>query len=464
MAILVKNLPGPKGSPVVGNLFSLDLPDLHNQIESWADEHGDVFMLDLGIFKHLVVARPSMIQRILADRPDGFIRSSKLKKVILEGGVHGVFNAEGEDWKRHRHIVAKGLDVRHQKDFYPAMTPVLERLYNKWKNHADSGETFDIQKDLFRFTVDVTASLAFGYPMNTLEQEGSAIQDHMNKVFPTIFKRLNMPVPWYKLYKTKGDKEFEVAVDEMNRLVDEFIVSAKKRLNDHPELKENPPSVIEAILVAAEEDPNFNDEEVRGNLLTLLLAGEDTTAHTLTWLIYLLADQPEVVENIRQESDLVLGDSHWAAVYDQNSKMKYLEGTAFESMRFKPVAPMMLFETLEDFELEDVLIEKGQRILTQHRYASLLDENFTDSKDFKPERWLKESRCPVHNTEAFTPFGGGPRYCPGRNLAILEIRMVMSMLLKNFDIELIGKENVKEKMAFVMMATGYKAKLTHRKS
>ena len=463
MATRVKNLPGPKGIPVFGHLFSLDLPDLHNQIETWADEHGDVFMLDLGIFKHLVVTRPSMIQKILADRPDGYIRSSKLRKVILEGGVNGVFNAEGDDWKRHRHIVAKGLDVRHQKDFYPAMTPVLERLYNKWKQHADSEEAFDIQKDLFRFTVDVTASLAFGYPMNTLEQEGSAIQDHMNKVFPTIFNRLNMPIPWYKLYKKKGDKEFDVAVDEMNRLVDEFIASAKQRLQDNPELKKNPPSVIEAILVAAEEDPNFNDEEVRGNLLTLLLAGEDTTAHTLTWLIYLLADQPEVVENMRKEADSVLGDDFWATRYDQNSQMKYIEGTAFESMRFKPVAPVMLFETLEDFEVEGVFIEKGQRILTQHRYASLQEENFTSSAEFKPERWLKESRCPVHNTEAFTPFGGGPRYCPGRNLAILEIRMVMSMLLKNFEVEIVGKEDVKEIMAFVMMASGYKAKLKHRK-
>lgn len=463
MSTRVKNLPGPKGSPIVGNMFSLDLPDFHNQLESWVNEYGDVYQLDLGLFRHLVIARPSIIQSILSTRPDGFIRSKKLNKVISDGGVHGVFNAEGKDWSKHRPIVAKGLDVRHQKDFYPAMEPVLKRLYDKWQKDAASGQAFDIQKDLFRFTVDVTASLAFGYPMNTIEQEGSAIQDHMAKVFPMIFKRINMPIPWYKLRRTKDDKEFDIAVTEMNRLVDEFIVSARQRLKEHPEYRENPPSAIEAILVAAEEDPEFTDADVRGNLLTLLMAGEDTTAHTLAWFIYLLTQESEVCDHIRKEADSVLEGNRWAERYEQNAQLKYLEGAAFEAMRFKPVAPLMLWEAAEEIELEGVLIEKGQRILTHHRYGALNEENFTEADSFKPERWLKESRCPVHNTEAYTPFGGGPRYCPGRNLAILEIRMVMSMLLKNFDLELVTEYGeTKERMAFVMMSSGYQVRLKAR--
>ncbi len=465
MATSVKNLPGPKGFPVVGNMFSLDLPDLHNQLQKWAHEYGDVYKLDLGLFTHLVIAKPSMIQTILSERPQKFVRSEKLRSVILDAGVHGVFNAEGADWSKHRPIVAKGLDVRHQKDFYPSIEPVLERLYNKWKKDADSGMPFDIQKDLFRFTVDVTSSLAFGYPMNTIEQEGSAIQDHMAKVFPMMFRRINQPIPWYKWYRTAADKEYDVAVKEMNRLVDEFIVNARQRLIDYPEMRENPPSVIEAILVAAEEDEAFTDADVRGNLLTLLMAGEDTTAHTLTWFIYLLTQEEEVCKSIRKEADEILGTNLWAERYEQNAQLKYLEGAAFEAMRFKPVAPMLLWEAAEDVEIEGVFIEKGQRILTHHRYGAVLDTHFTDAERFKPERWLKESRCPVHKTEAFTPFGGGPRYCPGRNLAILEIRMVMAMLLKNFEIELVTEySDVKEIMAFVMMSKGYQVRLKPRNS
>lgn len=460
MAVKVKDLPGPKGKPIVGNLFSLDLPQLHNSIEEWSKEYGDIFRLNLGIFDHLVVTRPSMLQKIMKERPEGFARSNKMNKVIREGGVHGVFNSEGDDWNRHRPIVAKGLDVKHQKDFYPAIEPVLGRLYKKWLDRAESGEAFILQKDLLRFTVDVTSSLAFGYPMNTIEEQGGAIQDHMEKVFPMIFKRINMPIPWYKIYRTKEDKEFDIAVEEMNRLVDEFIASAKERLEKNPELRKNPPSVIEAIIVAAEEEDDFSTKEVRGNLLTLLMAGEDTTALTLTWMVYLLSQKPEVTSVMRAEAREILGDKKWATAYEDNMRMRYIEGAAFESMRFKPVAPVMLFQANEDFQLEEVAIKKGQRILTQHRYGALQDENFTDALDFKPERWLKESRCPVHNTEAFSPFGGGARYCPGRNLAILEIRMVMSMLLQNFEVELITPyDSVNEKMAFTMMSSPYMVRL-----
>ncbi|GAB5418840.1 MAG: hypothetical protein Crog4KO_01790 [Crocinitomicaceae bacterium] len=463
MSITIKDLPGPKGKPIVGNLFSLDLPQLHNSIEDWSDEFGDVFRLDLGIFSQLVITRPSILQKIMKERPHSFSRNTKMNQIIREGGVHGVFNVEGEDWRKHRPIVAKGLDVKHQKDFYPAMEPVLGRLYKKWSERAESGEPFVIQKDLLRFTVDVTSSLAFGYPMNTIEEKGSAIQDHMEKVFPMIFKRINMPVPWYKVYRNKEDREFDIAVQEMNRLVDEFIESAKKRLEDNPELRKNPPSVIEAILVAAEEDDQFDAKDVRGNLLTLLMAGEDTTAVTLNWMIYLLSQQREVTSKMRHEAIDVLGEKRWANVYEDNAKMRYIEGAAFESMRFKPVAPVMLFEANEDVQLEEISVKKGQRILTQHRYGSLREENFTDASEYKPERWLKESKCPVHNSQAFSPFGGGARYCPGRNLALLEVKMVMSMLLKNFEVELVSPyDSVDEIMAFTMMASPYEVRLRKR--
>lgn len=464
MPITLKELPGPKGLPLLGNLFNLDLPNLHNQVEEWSKEFGDVYYLNLGITSQLVVTRPSLIQKILVARPTEFIRMQKMTSVIRQAGVHGVFNAEGEDWKVHRDIVAKGLDVKHQKAFYPSMLPIIEKLYNKWEKEAEKGEPFDIQRDLFRFTVDITSSLAFGFPMNTLEQEGSAIQDHMEKVFPMIFKRINEPIPWYKIIKSKSDKEFDVAVVEMNVLIDEFIESARKRIKEDPSLRENPNNLIESILIAAEEDENFTDEYVRGNLATLLLAGEDTTAHTLIWMLYLLTENPELQNEIRSEVDDVLGENNWTKNYENNNKLRYVEGMAMESMRFKPVAPVLLFEATADIELEGILFEKGQRILTQNRPGAKSDEFFTDALSIKPERWLKDSGCPVHNMDAFTPFGGGPRYCPGRNLAILEIRMVISMLFKNFDIEMVTPhEDINEIMAFTMMSSPFNVRLTKRK-
>ena len=216
-------------------------------------------------------------------------------------------------------------------------------------------------------------------------------------------------------------------------------------------------------MIAAEEEENFSLEGVRGNLLTLLMAGEDTTAHTLIWLMYLLTIHTDIQDGIREEVDRVLGDEPWLKTYASNNDLKYIDGVMYESMRFKPVAPVMLFQATRDMELEELSIKKGQKILTQWRSAALKDKYFSDAMMFKPERWMKNSGCPVHTQDAFTPFGSGPRYCPGRNLAILEVRMVLAMLFKNFEIEMVTKhEDIDEIMAFTMMASGYQVRLKRR--
>lgn len=460
MTIRVKNLPGPKGAPVVGNLFRLDLPNLHRQIEQWADEYGDVYCLDVGVRKQLVVTRPSMIQAISLDRPDTFARAKSLDRILRDGGVHGVFNAEGEEWKRHRNVVAKGLDVRHLQKFYPSLEQKVERLYQKWKKNAEEGSIFDIQKDLLRFTVDVTTDLAFGHDINTLGKEGGVIQDHMEKIFPMLFKRINQPFPFYRYWKTKADKEFDTAVSKMNKLVKIFIEETRSRMEANPKLREEPENLIESILVAAEEEGAFSDDEIRGNLLTLLMAGEDTTALTLSWMLVLLTENKDIEEKIREEVNSLLPESKWPEDYASNSKLRYIEGVAMEALRFKPIAPIILHSALKDTEIEGIEIKKGQMVLTQYRHGALSDLYFTEAKKFRPERWLKESRCPMHNTDAFTPFGAGPRFCPGRNLAILEIRAVIAMLYRNFEIEMItAHKEIPEIMAFTMMAGEYRVKL-----
>lgn len=462
MTVQIEDLNGPKGLPLVGNVFRLDLPRIHQQIEQWADAYGDVYRLDLVGTNQMVVTRPSLINAIANERPHAFKRAGKLNQVISDGGVHGVFNAEGEDWKRYRAVVTKGLDVKHQQEFYPDLSEKVHILYEKWKKDADANRVIDIQKDLLRFTVDITTLLAFGYDIDTMCQEGGVIQDHLEVIFPTLFKRINMPISWYKLYRTKKDKAFEKAVSEMNAIVDVFIGDARKRLETEPERKAHPKNLLESILIAAEEEGRFSIDEIRGNLMTLLMAGEDTTAHTLTWMIYLLLREPEVVAKIRQEADEILGEERYCSDYSDNQKLKFAEATANESLRFKPVAPILLHEALDNIDLEEFHIKKGQKILTQYRHGALKDNYFSEAKNIKPERWLKGMGCPVHNTEAFTPFGAGPRYCPGRNLALLEIRAVISMLYKNFEVELAPGERVEEVMAFTMMASSLKVRLKNR--
>ncbi len=466
MAISFKELKGPKGFPIIGSLHKIEVGNMHNQIEGWADEFGKVYKLILGPSKLTVITDPDIIHEILRQRPDKFRRMAKMDGVLSEAGVDGVFNAEGERWKAHRRIVNKGLDVKHQQQYFPDILISVERLFNKWSKAAENDLSFDIQQDLLRFTVDVTTSLAFGYKMNTLEEDGDVIQDHLEKIFPIIFKRINAPIPLWRYFKSKKDKEFDGAVVEINRFIDDLLLVGKKRFEENPELADSPTNFLESLLVAAEEEDGLTSDDIRGNLLTVLMAGEDTTAHTLAWASFLLAENPEIQEKMFSESEKVLNNNNWLDDYGSHSSLVYAEAVALETMRLKPVAPLLLHEPLEKVEISGYSFEKGSKLLFQLRYSNLKEENFINPLKFDPDRWINEEKgkCPMgHDTKAFIPFGSGARFCPGKNLAMLELKLVLSMLMKNFKIELATpKDDVKEIMAFTMMPSTFKVKLTKR--
>ena len=281
-----------------------------------------------------------------------------------------------------------------------------------------------------------------------------------------IFKRINDPFPFWGYFKTKKDKIFDNAVLEIHKLIDEFILDGKKKLKDNPVLREHPTNFLESLLVAAEEEDTLTDEDVRGNLLTILMAGEDTTAHTLAWSIYLLAQHPEVQDRLHEEAKTVLENNNWLEKYNSHSALVYSEAVAMETMRIKPVAPLIYNQALEDVEINGYLFKKDSKLLIESRYAGMQDANFSNAKEFKPERWIKQEKgkCPMgHDTKAYIPFGAGARFCPGKNLAMLEMKLVLSMLMRNFKVELITPANeVKEVMAFTMMPSEYQVKLIKR--
>jgi cytochrome P450 len=469
MPIHYNDLPGPKGLPLIGNLHQVRFSTLHQYFEKQALQYGDVFKVKLGPTRLTVISRPELIHRILKSRPNHFRRMTKLDNVLQAEGIHGVFNAEGDAWKVHRRIVTRGLDIKHQQQFFPAMTGIVRRLHKKLQSAADTGTPCPIKDELKRFTVDVTTSLAFGVDMNTLGQQGGVIQDQMELIFPTIFKRINNPFPLHRIYKTKKDKAYDHAMREVEQAVHDFIKSGKERLAKNPALREKPENILDALLVAADEETSINDREIKSNLLTLLLAGEDTTAHSLAWALYFTCQHPDVQHKLQQEADAIIGDGICLDQYEKQDELVYTTSVIQEALRLKSVAPIMLVEPLDDIVFDDYQFSKGSGIALLVRSGAMRDQYFTASESFNPKRWMKDEtakrQCPVHNLDAFFPFGSGPRLCPGKNLAMLEMKLVLSMLMKNFTIEMITPaQEVGEHLAFTMMPADFFMAIKRRDS
>lgn len=458
-------LPGPRGWPLVGNLLQLDRQRVHHTVEQWALRFGPVFQIRLGPTRFLVVADHQAIAGMLRDRPDGFRRPPRLEIIWNEMGLApGVFGANGEAWRRQRRMVMAGFDPGHVRAYFPALNRVTSRLRERWRAAAGAGTTIDLQADLMRFTVDAIAGLAFGKEMHTLDSEEGRIQHHLDKIFPAVARRMLAPYPYWRHVRLPGDYRLEAHVRAVNTAVQGFISDARARLALQPELRERPSNLLEAMVVAADQpDSGVDDRDVSGNVLTMLLAGEDTTANTLAWLLHLLHENPIAMGCASDEVRRVCGGSIGGdgdLTPEQIDQLEYVEACIHETMRLKPVGPLNVVQALRDTQVAGVRVPRGTMVWCVMRHDTVAEQYFADAARFQPQRWLT---TPNGNASASAakrvsmPFGAGPRVCPGRFLALQEMKMVVAMLLFHFDVLSVTtarRGGPREHLAFTMAPVG----------
>lgn len=463
--LLLKDLPGPKGLPILGNAAQFQPEQMHRQLEAWSSIYGKRYRIALGKRRLLVCADPDDIAAVLKDRPNGFRRSSRLEMVGTELEMAGVFGANGEDWRRQRTFVMHAFNPTHVKSYFPSLQTVASRLLQRWTRLADQSATFELEPDLMRFTVDVTAGLAFGTDINTIESDGPMIQEHLGLIFRMLQKRLFAAFPYWHWIRRAEDRALEHSVGVVHREIHQFIEQARARMDKDPALFLHPTNLLEAMIAAQKQNAAAVSElELRGNVLTMLLAGEDTTAHTLAWLIYQLSRHPQVFARMRAEVDAIVAGDALPVGHGQLSEMAYTEACINESMRLRPVAPLIVAEAVNDTTVADVAIPKGTVIMLLTRVAAMDDANFADATAFRPDRWLMPA-SEGNSKKVSIPFGAGPRLCPGRFLAIEEMKMALSMLVRNFDIERVETPDgqpPQERMTLTMAPVGLQLTLRRR--
>ncbi|TAM41699.1 MAG: cytochrome P450 [Burkholderiaceae bacterium] len=460
------DLPGPVGVPVLGNLLQIRPASMHRQLETWAQTYGRLFRIRMGRRELLVVADHELFGAVLRDRPERFRRPLMGGRISREMGFdQGLFFANDDVWRRQRRMVMAGLDPGHIKAYFPSLLKVARRLQTRWQAVARSGASIDLQADLMCFTVDAIAGLAFGADVNTLASDEDVIQQHLNKIFPAMSRRIFSLVPYWRYIRLPVDRALDRSVAEVRVAVRGFIAQARRRLQADPALREHPSNLLEAMIIAADQgDSGMTDHDVAGNVVTMLLAGEDTTANTLAWMIYLLHRSPATLQRAREEVRRVAGDPSQFTP-ERIAGLDYLEACAHETMRLKPVAPLLAVQAVKGTTIADVQIPADTVVIGLMRHDSLLERHFPDAAAFKPERWLGDggpAQAASSAKRVSMPFGAGPRVCPGRYLALLEIKMAAATLLSGFEIESVGPAtgtDVPEHMAFSMGPLGLRMRL-----
>jgi cytochrome P450 len=359
------DLPGPRPYPVVGNALQLDSRTSHLQMQRWCDEYGPIYRLRIGPRRVMVIGDHALVARVLRDRPDGFRRTSGWKRSGRgDGPAAGPVRANGEVWKRQRRMVMARLRPGPCAALLPVALQAWQRLVGAGRRPRSRAQTIDLQADLMRYTVDTIAGLAFGAEVNTLETDDDVIQHHLDKIFPALGRGMLSPLPIWRWWRSAADRELERSVVEVNKAVDGFIAQARARLAADP----SPACARRTCWRPCSPPPTSpaaasTTSQVAGNVLTMLLAGEDTTANTIAWMIHLLWHHPAALARATAEVRACRGGDPARPTWDEMAQLDFIEACCHETMRLKPVAPLLPLQALADTTLADVQVPKGMVVI-----------------------------------------------------------------------------------------------------
>jgi cytochrome P450 len=467
----IADLPGPRGLPLFGSAHRLvPVSRTHTVFERWSREYGPIFRTKFGPQLVVTVSDADAINAILRDRPEGFRRSSEQATVIAEmnevvpamrDNPRGVFIAEGDEWKRQRRLVITALNKDHLHRYFEVVRTATERLHRRLLAASREGTAVSISDYLTAFTVDVTVALAFGHDLNTLERGDGALQGHIQRILRMTARRLSAPFPYWRRFRLPADRALDRSVIELYGAVRGFIEASRRRMAERPELYEAPENLLEGMLAAQRRDGSFTDSEIASNAIVILLAGEDTTAHTLGWTTWLLGSRPGTQRRLAEEASKAFGSSPFPSSYEAAESLPFSEAVLRESMRLKSVGPLMGVEPLEERVVCDTRIPAGTLLLLLLRESTRKAAG--RSEEFHPDRWLEDDEAT--RAPKSLSFGAGPRFCPGRNLAFLEAKAALGTIARNFEFDLDESGGaVRESFGFTMVPQGLRLRLRERRA
>ncbi|GAB3795802.1 cytochrome P450 [Micromonospora zhanjiangensis] len=443
--LTVADLAGPPGLPVVGNLPAFARGAIpHRRLYGWREKYGATFRMRFPGTDVVVTSEPGIIDTVLRDRPTSFRRARFVSDLIDELGAHGLFNAESDDWRRLRRIAMRGLNAKYVRASFGTILRSAGRLRDRWG--ALEGQRIDVVDELLRYTLEVSIGLTMGH------QPDAGLHRKLSLVFSTLGRRLNSPLPYWRWMRLPADRRTDTAVAEIGELILSRYAEARRRMADGAEPVDFLTALAKADLDG--EDP-LDDADVVGNVLTMVVAGEDTTAAAAAWTLHFLATHPDVQRRVRAEAAEVFGGDGSLVDASAVSRLTYAEAVVNEAMRLRAPAPYLVMEPVADTTVTDgtreLSLTRGTPVFVLLTYGAETDTGrYPDPEAFRPDRWLTQD-APVPGAQPHLPFGNGPRFCPGRNLALLETTLLAAMTCQSFVIEPDTSAGpVKERMTFAL--------------
>jgi cytochrome P450 len=436
-----RNLPpGPRGWLVFGNV-PFPGADWLIGFERAARQFGDVVYFQFLHVPMIMLVHPDAIESVLLTEPANFLKSRDYRALAKVLG-NGLLTSEGEEWRAQRKMLQPAFRRENILAYAPVMSDCAARMMDSWRD----GETRDLHQEMMALTVEIVAKALFGADISaSTERVGSALETAMKQ-----FTRIagwafllpdNFPVPG-----TRRMRRARLQLDEIiYGIIRERRASSRNSAAENFQAGSagNSRDLLGALLeIRDEHGHSLTDVQLRDQLMTLFLAGHETTAIALSWTWYLLATNPDAESKLHAELDQVLRGR--APTAEDLPRMPYTEMVLKESMRLYPPAWGIGRQARSEFHVGGYTLPARTNIFMLQWVTQRDARFFPEPERFLPERWRED---PVRTGKiprfAYFPFGGGPRVCIGAGFAMMEAALLLASIAQRFRFELVPDHPIK---------------------
>lgn len=418
--------PGPRGLPLVG--VSLEL--LHNPLALLtrvARDYGDIARIPLAFQSRIFINHPELIEQVLITQQNKFHKGALIKRATARLLGEGLLTSEGAFWRRQRSLAQPAFHHTRIAEYAPAMVEQALAHVQSWRE----GEVRDVSEEMMRLTMGIAVKTLFGTDMTA---GGKRVTEAVGGLMRYELRRLRSPVRLPRSWPTRARRRANKAYEYLDSLVYEIISDRRAAGKEGYDL-------LSMLISATDEGGgHMTTQQLRDETMTLFLAGHETTALTLAWTWYLLAENARTEVLLHEELGRVLGGR--SPRVEDLERLPYLDGVISESLRLYPPAYALARTATEPFDLAGYHFPAGTTVLMSQWVMHRDPRYFEDPEVFRPERWL-DGLARHLPTFAYFPFGGGPRRCIGQGFAHMEAMLLAATIAQRCRLRLVPDHPVK---------------------
>ncbi len=400
--------PGPKGTPISGNLWSFWL-DFFKLLDKGHEQYGDVVRYRMFNKVYHLLTAPEDIKYVLITNKENFSRNrAQSSKLMQDITGNSVLTMDGDPWQQRRRLCAPAFSKNSLTSYRKPIEVCTKSLIEKWKGE----ERINIEKAMSSLTANVAGTVFFG---NSTSWDDVKFEKSIKDILHHHWQRIKSPMDIVHKLPLKSRRGFDEGLSYVHSIVQD-IMDADRDIDA---------STLLGRLIAAKEDGlSLSVNDIKNEIVTFLLAGHETSATLMTWAFYLLAEHPEWQEIIAAEAKACLNSGN--SSLNMPKTLNFIQ----ETVRLYPSIWLIERQVINDDEIGGFDIPKDSTIiissLTTHRDKKYWDEPNT----FNPDRFKKP---PVKN--AYFPFGMGPHICIGQNFSLLECQLMLGHILQHYRFE-----------------------------